>query len=812
MTVLDESDLADVGAVDAAEAEIDAVPEPDEIESRDDDRVTFAQVRRPLLATGLATTASGLVVGGIFGSWTARGICLVAAWAGTGWVYVTRRSRNPIMTQLVVVPMLLALGFVALSGTSGGGPNRLPQLMADSIESGRLFRPPVPFDPGWRPLLVFLLGLLAFGAGSLAVVQGRPKVGIAITVPLTLLALISQPDDDAFLSGVFAFLPLLGAIAVLFGDDGSRASELGTTFELKRAVRGAAAAVVVVAVLLGLNSTTVLFPDPVYDPEDQPQKPRAVPLSAARDRVLFEVDGPSTLTGPWRIGALDVYDDDAFQSVFSEGRLEEIGSTGVLSDLRTGQTLEEVTLTVRDLGDQSQAPMVAGSTSANFVGGKPNIRYDPRYEVLRVPNGRVPRDTVYTLAYPPYATDDELGAATPGSGDDFETTLAVPDPPPIVDDLLRQAPPNPWLRLDFLRTTLLDRVVASGAGSPTDVSTERVNEILAPLTAEEDGEERAGVGNEATPFEIVATEALLARWAGVPSRVGFGFDGLNVEADLRTVRPRNSAQWLEVYFEGFGWVPLIGQPEQAKASLEDDPNARDSSEITAGADVAVQVYIIFERRDFQLLFERIRDQILRVGPFVLLGLLAYAVYPAVAKAWRGRRRRSWAAGIGPLAQVAVEYAEFRDTCIDLGVGDDFDTPLEYYFKVTPDREHEELAWLATRALYGDLTDALNDVDVGRAAALSRSVRTRVLRAQPVQSQALALVSRASVEVPYTHEIPNIRTIRIWPVVRRAGARVFGPIVGVVRRTSGAVLRGIRATIETPRRAVLARLGARSDQP
>ena len=36
-------------------------------------------------------------------------------------------------------------------------------------------------------------------------------------------------------------------------------------------------------------------------------------------------------------------------------------------------------------------------------------------------------------------------------------------------------------------------------------------------------------GATATPYEIVAAEALLARWAGVPARIGFGFDGLNAE-------------------------------------------------------------------------------------------------------------------------------------------------------------------------------------------------------------------------------------------------------------------------------------------
>ena len=43
---------------------------------------------------------------------------------------------------------------------------------------------------------------------------------------------------------------------------------------------------------------------------------------------------------------------------------------------------------------------------------------------------------------------------------------------------------------------------------------------------------------------------MLARWAGIPARIGFGFDGVNDENGVLTVRPGNAAQWLEVYFEG----------------------------------------------------------------------------------------------------------------------------------------------------------------------------------------------------------------------------------------------------------------------
>jgi hypothetical protein len=127
---------------------------------------------------------------------------------------------------------------------------------------------------------------------------------------------------------------------------------------------------------------------------------------------------------------------------------------------------------------------------------------------------------------------------------------------------------------------------------------------------------------------------------------------------------------------------------------------------------------------------------------------------------RRSRRRRWAAGHDARTQVAVEYAEVRDLAIDLGVGDIYDTPLEYLSKVRDDREHAELAWLASRALYGDLRETLGDADVLAAEELGASVRRRLAEAQPLQVRLFAYVSRASLDQPYTSEIPNIVRLRI----------------------------------------------------
>ncbi|HUP85983.1 MAG TPA: transglutaminase domain-containing protein [Acidimicrobiales bacterium] len=713
---------------------------------------------RSALAAGLSTAAVGLVVGGIFGSWAARGLGLAAAAIGAGWALLSARSSRATAMQ-AAMPVVLLVVSAALLITAPGGPGSMLDAVREAIAAGRAIRPPVPFDPGWRVLIVMVVGMLGFGAASVALGANAPKLGIVLPLPFLGLASVTQPESEQLLAGVFAFVPVLAAIAVLYGGDLDQTRDLGSAFELKRLVRGLLAAVPLVGVLLALGSANFLFPDPVFDPDDKPQKPRAAPLSADQDRVLFEVSSGAPFTGPWRTGALDVYEDDSFLIAgFDRHRLVDLDRTGIVSKIRTSATQNRVTITVRDIGNSAVVPILGGTTQVESDG---DLVLDPRTTTLRVPTGRAPAGLVYTLSVPGYASESELADAVAGSGPSLALQRAVPPPPPGVQALLDQSPTNPWKRLDFLRTKLLGAVTAKGVGAPIPVARARVEEML------------AGKGT-ATPFEIVAAEALLARWAGVPSRVGFGFDGVNAEevggVSVSTVRPRNAAQWLEVWFDGYGWVPLVGSPAKAEASLDTDPNARFDPGIEPSDDVAVEVYLPFELEDLTQLYQRIRDRVAQALPAVVLLASAWIGWPFGAKVIRRSRRRRWATAHDARTRVAVEYAELRDFAIDLGVGDIYDTPLEYLSKVRDDREHAELAWLASRALYGDLRTDLTDADVLAAEELSASVRRRLAEAQPLQVRLLAHVSRASIDQPYTTEVPNIVRLRV-PFVATARARV-----------------------------------------
>jgi transglutaminase-like putative cysteine protease len=306
----------------------------------------------------------------------------------------------------------------------------------------------------------------------------------------------------------------------------------------------------IVVALLG--RAAILFPSPLVNPGAKPQLPRSVALSATRDRVLFEVAGPAgddpPVSGPWIVGVLDVYDGANWRLPPSDARRlvsRTPTSRARRSDERT------VTFTIRDFGDVSVLPSLPTTDRAQFSGRA--ALFDPRTGTFQSPNGPLPAGYSYSESVPAWPTVAQLEAADPSLPDAMTQFLTVPAPPPAVADQLKGASPNPWLRLDHLLKIFNSVVIAAGAGVPVAVPPAKVQDLLA-------GDH---IGN---PFEIVAAEALLARWAGVPSRIGYGFDGFQREGERRTVRPRNATTFLEVYFNGYGWVPLVLPPRQARSS------------------------------------------------------------------------------------------------------------------------------------------------------------------------------------------------------------------------------------------------------
>jgi transglutaminase-like putative cysteine protease len=68
--------------------------------------------------------------------------------------------------------------------------------------------------------------------------------------------------------------------------------------------------------------------------------------------------------------------------------------------------------------------------------------------------------------------------------------------------------------------------------------------------------------------QFAGAAALLLRLAGVPARVVAGFaTGRRTAPGQYTVRDLDAHDWIEVYFEGYGWVPFNPTPRDAGATI-----------------------------------------------------------------------------------------------------------------------------------------------------------------------------------------------------------------------------------------------------
>lgn len=692
------------------------------------------------LAAVLACLAAAVPVAALFRGWLPFAVGLLAVLAGAAPAALAQRTGRPVL-QYAAVPVAAVLGAVLLAlDASGKGSANLPSLVVEAVRGGGVLQPPVAFDPGWRFLLTLLLAFVTAGALSLAFALRRPRLAVVVPLPLAMGAELLVPASREIPVTAVAVVLVVAALGIAY--TASLRTEgvvVSGGFQSRRLLRGTGLVLALVATVVLLPQLSFLFPQPNRDRVTPPQRPPTPPPVA--DRVLFTFESPNR-TAPLRLGVIDVYDQQEqawLLPPYDTKRFVAIGEDGAVPGAAAKGRTYDVTVRVSDVPGHV-LPSVAGFSR---LATEEQVQYDPRTGVPQLPNRRLFPGLTYRMTVPVPPTGAQLAAA-PAPPDRLAEFLEAPPVPNEVAVLLAKAPKSRFDRLQVLRDALLRNVVAAGVGKPTDLPVARVVAMLR--------------GAEANPYEITAAEALLARWAGLPSRIGYGYySGDKLGAGRYEIRPRHGATWLETYYEGYGWVPVVGVPRKAKSSTSDqEKNA--SSLVRPSDEVTLTIYVPTRERNVLQQFQVVWFWLRRIVPAVLGAAVVVYAYPAALKALRRRRRRRWAARHGELERILVSYAEFRDKATDLTFADPQASPLEYLEAIEPDEEHEELAWLVTRAAWGDLSRDLLPYDAERAELLARSVTRRLVRAQSGLNVALAYAARSSLREPWTREVPNLW----WP--------------------------------------------------
>lgn len=724
------------------------------------DAVAPAALGLAVVSGALSASGAAWMIGGIFRGQEARLVGLLGVLLGAGLVFAATRWRSAVL-QYLVLPVSLLVGAVLMSSASGSGTSSLPALVKDAATSSQVLQPPIDFAPGWRLILVVVLSLLASAACALALSLGRPRVAVLVPTPLTVLAALIQPAGTAVATSAVCVGFVLMALATSFAADGV-GDTFDARFEVRRLLRSAVVGVVLVAGLIAASKVSFLFPDQDTNRVVPPRRPPVSPPQP--DVPLYSVRGD--LPGPLRIGVIDVYDlkEQAwFLPPVDNQRLVRLELPADVPDApaETGP-VRRVTVTVQQARGRT-LPSVAG---ARELGGDATVDFDPRTQGLALAQRPVFTGLRYDISAIPAPNGQQLSRAQIVVPPALRDQVQAPPVPPAVEAVLAKAPEAPYARLQAVRAELYKNFTAAGAGRPTDVAPERVVELLA-----------GGTGN---PYELTASEALLARWAGLPARIGVGyFNGSETDDGQVEFRPANAVTYLEVYFAEYGWVPIVGTPPKAQQSLTNNARNNDAS-IQAAPELGINVLLPVREDERLPLYAYARYYLLRALPIAATAGLLLLVYPVVLKRLRRRRRAQWAAERGPAGALAAAYCTLRDQMIDLALPGRGATPLELVELVDEDEEHAELAWLVTRGLWGDLRRDLTLQDAETAERLAVSVGRRLSTAQPETARLLAAVSRASLRSPYSLEVPNAwwqlhlrdRLRRPLAVVRRSPRHVW----------------------------------------
>ena len=242
-------------------------------------------------------------------------LALLAVGIGVGWAWLTLRSpqRETAVPGRSSSRCAFVVGVVAMlvtggdAGRAAAAHGRRHRQRPPAAAAGPV-RPGLEADPR-RRLRPAGLRRRRGSATALRPAAARRSPSRSRSSALTA---ITQPDDGQFIAGLCAFVPLLAALAVLFGGDSIKASELTKEFELKRALRGVAAAAAAVVALVVLSNASFLFPQPVYDPSDQAAEAEADPA--------VEHPGPRPVRGE---------DDVADHRAVEDGRARHLRRRGV---------------------------------------------------------------------------------------------------------------------------------------------------------------------------------------------------------------------------------------------------------------------------------------------------------------------------------------------------------------------------------------------------------------------------------------------------------------------------------------------------
>lgn len=521
----------------------------------------------------------GLVVGAgiaVLTSWLRLGILLSAGAAVLAYYLFGSLIAFPAQATAFVLPTIDTLADLTLGPVLG---------WVDILT----LRPPVSL-PTYVNAVPYVAGWLVSLVGVLLVLRWQPsRRTAAIRAALVLLGPAALYVTGVLLGTDRPVLAALrgvgfGVIALIWlgwhRRQSARLAMAGAAVVARRRLLGTVA-VVAAAAVLGSGAGFVLAPppdnrfvlreeiEPPFEPLDYPS-----PLAGFRkytkdltDTVLFEVDGlrRGQLV---RLASMDTYDGvlwgvaGAEEDLDGSGAFQLVGSDFPRPVVHSGEETTRLDIRIAEYDDVwmpeagyvRKVDFAPDSAPADLA----NVRYNAATGTTVLTSG-VEEGVSYTVDAELQATpDNDSLLETPTAGFAPATVLETPDAVVALAQELSADVESPVEKVqaieDYLTTNgFYSRGEANGqAPSRAGHGADRMLEMV---------ELPDMVGDEE---QYASLFGLMVRSLGYPTRVVMGFDPEVEEPDVGTtveITGDDVTAWVEVAFEGVGWVPFFPTPD-----------------------------------------------------------------------------------------------------------------------------------------------------------------------------------------------------------------------------------------------------------
>ncbi len=519
-------------------------------------------------AGGLLLRAAGTALWG----WASGGRPLPARVAAAGVPLVP-------LGQLLLLTCLMTAQFAPGQALGGWLPTRAALgalggvLLDGSAEMREQSTPALPLT-GLLALTVLLVGLVAVTVDLVAVGGRQPALA-----GLGLLVLFCVPVSTVTGSiGLLALAAPAAGLALLLWTDQSRrlAARSGGTAAQRGAGTPAAAGTAALALVAALvvGSLVPTLPEGRLAAGFGPgggggSTGTALDAAAALQGQLtlpepidlLSVDSSELDPGYLRVVTLDVYDAEDGWTVGNLDGEASVAQGEELAPLPGSRDGRVVQATITAVGHDDRFLPVLSSPLSVAIDDPEAWRFDPARGTVFGRDVTTAGRSYRVVAVEPQPTEEELRAAgpLPAGSPVLERDTALPPLDPGVTDLVAALTAGAVTQYDAVRA--IHDSFSRENGFVYSLST-------APGTSGDDLADFLRL-KQGYCEQYAGAMAAMVRAAGIPARVALGYTPGRVQpGGGRMVTSDDAHSWVEVYFDGLGWIPFDPTPIDTERAVE----------------------------------------------------------------------------------------------------------------------------------------------------------------------------------------------------------------------------------------------------